>query len=27
MLNMTSPFNKVSHVTSFWCFPQAMDLL
>jgi len=27
MLNMTSPLNKVSHVTSFWCFPQAMDLL
>ena len=27
MLSMTSPFNKVSHVTSFWCFPQAMDLL
>jgi len=27
MLNMASPFNKVSHVTSFWCFPQAMDLL
>jgi hypothetical protein len=27
LLNMTSPLNKVSHVTSFWCFPQAMDLL
>ena len=27
MLNMASPFNKVSHVTSFWCFTQAMDLL
>jgi len=27
MLNMTSPFNKISHVTSLWSFPQAMDLL
>jgi len=27
MLNMTSPFNKISHVTGLWSFPQAMDLL
>jgi len=27
MLNMTSSFNKISHVTSLWSFPQTMDLL